>query len=381
MLRIGIDGRAFASPAAGIRRYVRNLTRALLALGEPLEIVALGGRDSSALPAGTGYIAEPPHPPTNLGWTLVGLPRAAKRAAVDVIHAPAYTAPFWSPVPVVLTIHDVSYERHPQWYPYRRDWARRAFYRRSAHAAAHILTVSRFSATEITAAYRIPPERMTVTHLGVDEAFAPGDPDLPGELPAGVTTPYLLHVGDLHERRNLLMLADAVLAARRHFGALAPHRASVRGGDPARTALSLVLAGADLGVGDAVCAMATRAGAEDAVLRLGPVSEKRLRTLYRNAVALAYPSLYEGFGLPLVEAMACGTPVIASNTASMPEVLGDAGILLDPSDGQAWTRAIIDVVNNHQSRGRLRAAGLRRAADFTWERTARLTLEVYRRVA
>jgi glycosyltransferase involved in cell wall biosynthesis len=365
MLRIGIDGRAFASPAAGVRRYVRSLTRALLALGEPIEVVALGGRDSSALPAGAGYIAEPSHPPTNLGWMLVGLPRAARRAAVDVIHAPSYTAPFWSPVPVVLTIHDVSYERHPRWYPYRRDWARRAFYRRSAHAAAHILTISRFSAAEITAAYRIPPERMTVTPLGVDDAFVPGDPGVPGELPAGVTRPYLLHVGDLHERRNLLMLVDAVLAARRHFGVL--------------PALSLVLAGADLGVGDAVSAIAAREGATDAVVRLGPVSEKQLRTLYRGAVALAYPSFYEGFGLPLVEAMGSGTPVIASNAASMPEVVGDAGMLLDPSDERAWTRAIIDVVNDDQTRGRLRAAGLRRAAGFTWERTARLTLDAYRR--
>jgi glycosyltransferase involved in cell wall biosynthesis len=367
MLRIGIDGRAFASPAAGIRRYVNGLTRALLALGEPIEVIALGGRDSSALPSGAGYVAEPPHPPTNLGWTLIGLPRAARRAAVDVIHAPAYTAPFWSPVPVVLTIHDVSYERHPQWYPYRRDWARRAFYRRSAHAASHILTVSRFSAMEITAAYRIPAERMTVTPLGVDDAFAPADPDLPGELPAGVNAPYLLHVGDLHERRNLVMLVDAVLAARRHVGPLA--------------SLSLVLAGADRGVGDAVCAIAARAGAPGAVVRLGPVSEKRLRTLYRRAIALTYPSLYEGFGLPLVEAMACGTPVIASNAASMPAVLGDAGILVDPTDAQAWTRAIIAVVNDEQARGRLRTAGLRRAGEFTWERTARLTLEVYRRVA
>ncbi len=173
MLRIGIDGRAFASPAPGIRRYIRGLTGALLALGEPLEIVVLGGRESSAVPAGTRYVAEPPHPPTNLGWTLVGVPRAARRARVDVIHAPAYTAPFWAFSPVVLTIHDVSYERHPEWYPYRRDWARRAFYRRSASAASHILTVSSFSATEIAAAYRIPMERMTVTPLGVDEAFAP----------------------------------------------------------------------------------------------------------------------------------------------------------------------------------------------------------------
>ena len=367
MLRIGIDGRAFASPAAGIRRYVNGLTRALLSIGEPLAVVALGGLDSSVLPPGAGYVAEPPHPPTNLGWMLIGLPCAARQAAVDVIHAPAYTAPFWSPVPVVLTIHDVSYERCPQWYPYRRDWARRAFYRRSAHIASRILTVSRFSATEITAAYRIPAERMTVTPLGVDDGFAPAHSDLSAEQPTGVSPPYLLHVGDLHERRNLTMLVDAVLAARRHVGGTFP-------------ALSLVLAGKDRGAGDAVSGIAARAGAADAVVRLGPVSEKRLRALYRGAIALAYPSRYEGFGLPLVEAMACGTPVIASNTASMPEVLGDAGLLVDPTDGQAWTSAIIDVVNNEQTRGNLRAAGLRRAAEFTWERTAQLTLDAYRRV-
>ena len=367
MLRIGIDGRAFGSPAAGIRRYIRGLTRALLALGEPLEIFALGGRNTSALPAGTAYIDEPPHPPTNLGWTLVGVPRAARRARVDVIHAPAYTAPFWSPAPVVLTVHDVSYERHPQWYPYRRDWARRAFYRRSAYAASHILTVSRFSAGEITAAYRIPMERMTVTPLGVDEAFAPADPGVPDDLPAGVIPPYVLHVGDLHERRNLPMLVDALLAARRQ----------------ARTAppLSLVLAGTDRGVGGAICGMAAQAGAPDAVLLLGTVTEKRLRALYRGAAALVYPSFYEGFGLPLIEAMACGTPVIASRVASIPEVVGDAGMLIDPADTNGWTTAILDVAHDEHVRARLRAAGLRRAAEFTWERTARLTLEVYRRVA
>jgi glycosyltransferase involved in cell wall biosynthesis len=341
------------------------LTGALLALGEPLEIVVLGGRDSSAVPAGTRYVAEPPHPPTNLGWTLVGVPRAARRARVDVIHAPAYTAPFWAFSPVVLTIHDVSYERQPQWYPYRRDWARRAFYRRSASAASHILTVSRFSATEITAAYRIPMERITVTPLGVDEAFAPPDPAVPLELSAGVSPPYVLHVGDLHERRNLPMLVEALLAARRAGAAT----------------LSVVFAGTDRGVGDAICRMAARADSPDAVVMLGPVAERRLRALYRGAAALVYPSLYEGFGLPLIEAMACGTPVIASAVTSIPEVVGDGGLLLDPADTSAWTMALLEVANDEHVRARLRAAGLRRAAYFTWERTARLTLEAYRRVA
>jgi len=341
--------------------------RGLLALGEPLEVVALGGRDAAALPPGTGHVAEPPHPPTNLGWTLVGIPRAARRARVDVIHAPAYTAPFWSPVPTVLTIHDVSYELHPQWYPYRRDWMRRAFYRGSAHAASHILTVSGFSAGEIEAAYRIPRERITVAPLGVDEGFRAGAEEPSGELPAGVTAPYLLHVGDLHDRRNLPMLVEAVLALRARGGAL--------------SALSLVLVGTDRGVGGRLRARAAQAGAADALVLLGSVTERRLRALYGQAAAFVYPSRYEGFGLPLIEAMACGTPVIAARAASIPEVMGDAGLLLDPEAGDAWTQAIGDVLQDEGRRARMRDAGRRQVAQFTWARTARATLDVYRRVA
>lgn len=364
-LRIGIDGRAFASPAAGVRRYVAGLTRALLATGEPIQIVALGGVHLGAIPSGIGHVTEPPHPPTNLGWTQVGLPRAVRRARVDVLHAPAYTAPLWSPVPVVLTIHDVSYERHPQWYPYRRDWARRAFYRMSAGAAAEILTVSRFSAAEIAAAYRVSTDRMTVTPLGVDDAFTTAGGGRRVELPRGVRVPYLLHVGDLHERRNLPMLVGAMLTAR-------------LAGDDTR-ALSLVLVGTDRGIGESLGAMADRAGCPDAVVRLDSVPERRLRALYEHAVALTYPSRYEGFGLPLIEAMACGTPVIASNVASMPEVMGDAGLLLDPLDEAVWSRTIVEVMRDARQRDEMRQAGLDRARQFTWERTARLTLDVYRR--
>jgi alpha-1,3-rhamnosyl/mannosyltransferase len=309
-------------------------------------------------------VAEPPHPPTNLGWTLVGLPRAAARARVDLIHAPAYTAPFWAGVPVVLTIHDVSYARHPEWYPYRRDWARRAFYRRSARSAARILTDSQFSASEITGVYGIPASRITVVPLGVSQAFgAPSTVQGPSLPAAG---PYLLHVGDLHERRNLAVVVNAVVAARR------------RGGTSAAT--SLVLAGVDRGVGHDVHAIAANAGMAAAVVMLGPVDEARLHALYRGATALVYPSLYEGFGLPVLEAMASGTPVLASRAASMPEVLGDAGMLLDPLDTDAWVRGIVTVVGDPQVRERMRAAGRTRAAAFTWARTARATLGVYRDV-
>jgi glycosyltransferase involved in cell wall biosynthesis len=361
-LRVGIDGRAFTSPAAGIRRYVAGLVPALLALEEPLEVVALGGRD---IPPGVSHVDEPPHPPTNLGWTVIGLPRAAARSGVDLIHAPAYTAPLWAGVPVVLTIHDVSYERHPEWYPYRRDWLRRAFYRRGACAAAEIVTDSEFSAREIAEAYGIGRERITVAPLGVSGDFTPTDRDLPCELPAGVLTPFLLHVGDLHERRNLGVVVDALLEARRHFGAL--------------PALSLVLAGVDRGVGEALCEIAREADVPEAVVRLGAVSEDRLQTLYRCATALVYPSRYEGFGLPVLEAMASGTPVIGSRAASIPEVLGDAGILVHPEDTRGWTDAIVKVVNDEHLRNEMRAAGVGRAAAFTWARTARITFDVYRR--
>lgn len=364
-LRVGVDGRAFGSPAAGVRRYVRGLTSAL-ALDEHVQMVALGGaRDD--IPRELEYVAEAAHPPSNLGWTLVGLPRAAARARVDVMHAPAYTAPFWAPAPVVLTIHDVSYERHPEWYPYRRDGIRRAFYRRSARSAAHILTDSEFSAGEIVEAYGIPRDRVTVAPLGVSSSFAPSGADLSPELPAGITYPYLLHVGDLHERRNLAVVVDAVLEARRHFGAL--------------PALSLVLAGVDRGIGDELCAIAAEADAREAVILLGTVGDALLDTLYRGAAALTYPSRYEGFGLPLLEAMASGTPVIASRAASIPEVVGDAGILLDPDDVAAWTDAIVKVVNDDHLRAEMKARGLARAATFTWTRTASTTLDVYRRVA
>lgn len=362
-LRVGIDGRAFTSPAPGIRRYVEGLVPALLALSDAPEIVALGGRRES-LPAGVSSVAERPHPPTNAGWTLVGLPVAAREAAVDVVHAPAYTAPFWSPAPVVLTIHDVSYERNPAWYPYRRDWLRRAFYRRSARSARHVITCSWFSASEISALYGLSSDGMTVVPLGVSPAFGAD----PGELrlPAPVTTPFLLHVGDLHERRNLAVAVEALLAARR--------------AGPAAD-LSLVLVGTDRGAGRDLHARAERGGAPDAVVSLERVDERTLRLLYRCASALVYPSRYEGFGLPVIEAMACGTPVIASRAASIPELAGDAAILLDPDDAGGWRDAVQRVVADPALREDLGARGAARAALFTWTRTARATMDVYRKAA
>ena len=363
-VRLGIDARALVSPAAGVRRYTESLARALALLGEDITILWL---DDGPFAPKRAHRERPPCPASNLAWSLLGLPVAARRARVDVVHAPAYTAPLWGTPPVVLTIHDVSYERHPEWYPYQRDRVRRAFYRRSANAAAVIVTDSEFSAGEISAAYGIPRGRIAVIALGVDPMFSPGGLVDGCPLPQEIAGPFVLHVGDLHERRNLATVVDAVLGARRHFGAAA--------------AVSLVLAGVDRGVGHGLCEIASAAGAPDAVVKLGPVSEDLLLSLYRCATALVYPSLYEGFGLPVLEAMACGTPVIASRAASIPEVLGDAGLLLDPHDVRAWTDAIVNVLDDDGRRAEMRSKGLARASAFSWARTARLTLDVYRRAS
>lgn len=365
-LRVGLDGRALTSPAAGVRRYTRSLLDALVSLPDAPEMVILGGDPDAPLPRAVHRVEEPWHPPTNAGWMLVGLPRAARHARVDVLHAPAYTAPFWSGIPTVLTIHDVSYARHPEWFPYRRDAVRRAFYRRCALSADIVVTDSQFSASEIQAAYGIDDSRLVVIPLGVDSSFVsartPGRP-----LPTEVATPFVLHVGDLHERRNLPMAVAAVLDARSRV--------------PALSSLSLVLAGVDRGVGDRVRHLAAAAGAAEAVVVLGPVEEDMLRSLYDQALALVYPSLYEGFGLPVLEAMACGTPVLASRAASMPEVVGDAGMLLDPHRSAEWTDALAALGSGTMLRNDLRGRGLARAAQFTWERTARQTLAVYQTVA
>jgi glycosyltransferase involved in cell wall biosynthesis len=294
------------------------------------------------------------------------MPLAARGASLDIYHAPAYTAPLWGVHPQVLTIHDVSYERRPEWNAYRNDPLRRWFYRASARAADRIVTDSSFSRQEIVAAYGISGERIHVVPLAAADTFSPGAFD-PGALPPGVRQPYVLHVGDLHVRRNLATALAAILALRRV--------------DPRCRTVTLVCAGIDRGTGPALRAQAVEADDPSALVLTGAVDERALLNLYRAAAVLAYPSRYEGFGLPILEAMRCGLPVVGANGSSIPELVGDAGLLEDELDVEGWRDALQHVLTNPAAAATLRAASRARAARFSWTRTATETLAVFRAAA
>jgi glycosyltransferase involved in cell wall biosynthesis len=387
--RVGVDGRAFSSPAGGVRRYVWETYAALRRVASDVDVIAIGASHGDALPP--EVIAHPARSfPTNLGWMAVSIPLAVRGTRLDVFHAPAYTAPLWGVHPQTVTIHDVSPVRKPEWDAYRNDPVRRFFYRRSALAADRVLTDSLFSRSEITAAYGIPAARIDVVPLAAADTFTPGVFD-PSKAPAAVTQPYALHVGDLQIRRNLVTALEAILRLRTRGPGTEDResRAEDRGpktGDRGRGigdrgTVSLVCAGVDRGVGDGLRAQAAAAGQPDAIVLTGPVSEDALLNLYRGAAMLVYPSRYEGFGLPVLEAMQCGIPVIGANCASVPELVADAGLLLDPLDVPAWQDAIGRVLSDPSMAARLREAGFARAAQFSWVRTAKDTIAVLRRCA
>jgi glycosyltransferase involved in cell wall biosynthesis len=357
-MRIGFDGRSLVSPAGGVRRYAGELLDGLVRVGQNHTIVVFGGPADAALRYGVQVRPVSQIFPTNLGWSLIDLPRAIRSEKLDVFHAPAYTAPLRGAHPLALTIHDVSYERHPEWYPYRRDPLRRWFYRGCARAADVIITDSDFSRSEIVAAYGLDGRRVKVVPLGVGRPFlAPTPPEPAPDLP----TPYVLHVGDMHVRRNLPTLVRALARLPSVCPGVAPPL--------------LVLAGADRGDRVHVEFEAQRANIQ--IHFAGSPCDDALASLYAGALAFVYPSRYEGFGLPLLEAMACGTPVIGARAGAIPEVMGDAGMLVSPDDEAEIAASIGRLMTDPHLAGGFRKAGRSRAMEFTWERTARQTIDAY----
>jgi glycosyltransferase involved in cell wall biosynthesis len=341
----------------GVGRYVRALVAHLPAVagadgGEVAWIVGrhpAGRLADAGLPAATTARLAWPGRLLTRAWVDLrrpALPRGLL-GGLDLVHATSAAVPPPGGRPLVATVHDLAFHRHPDAYPS----AGRRYHERAARLvaaeAARILVPSEATARDLTSLYGVERGRITVTPLGVEP---PAEPDRAGARrllrDLGVDGPFLLAVGTLEPRKNLPRLLAA-------FGELAGELPSHR----------LVVAG-PVGWGPAL-----RPGGDPARVRLaGPVADATLHALYEAADGLAYPSLYEGFGLPVLEAMAHGTPVLTSDRSSLPEVAGDAALLVDPLDVGAIAKG----------RARLAAAGRARAAGFTWRATAAATWAAYR---
>jgi glycosyltransferase involved in cell wall biosynthesis len=321
-LRVGIDVSPLELTTAGTARYLRNL---IAALEREPEIELRRHRFP-----GSSRVAKVAR---DTAWYLGALPVAAGRD--DVLHVPGHRGPPLSAAPLVVTIHDLAVFRHPETF---NRWTRtysRTFLPRLARSATRVIAVSEFTAREAIELLGVEEERVRVIPHGVEAPFEPNGPAAGGE--------YVLAVGTLEPRKNL---PRVVLAAE-------------RAGVDVR-----VVGGAGWGDVD--------------VQSAGFVSDEELARLYRGATCLVYPSLYEGFGLPVLEAMASGTPVVTSEQSAPAELAGDAAILVNPLDVDAIAAGIEEAVAR---RDELRAAGVARAESFTWEAAAHATVEVYREAA
>ena len=389
--RVGVVAeQLFAPVPGGIGRYVRALVRhleprAAVAGGAVRWVVARHTAEevvAAHLPqAGTRRLALPGRLTTR-AWVELRRPRlpADLLDELDLVHATSAAVPPARGRPLVATVHDVAFRHFPEAYPR----GGRRFHERATwiavREAARVLVPSAATARDLADLYGLEPDRVTVTPLAAEPP--PGPLDL---VPArrllerlGVRGPFLLGVGTLEPRKNLARLLAAFAEA---SAELPEHHLVVVGPSGWGKSLPLGKSGApgNSGApGDGRGPGASRAPVR-AVLA-GPVDEITLQGLYAIADGLAYPSLYEGFGLPVLEAMAHGTPVLTSDRSSLPEVAGDAALLVDPVEVSAIAKGLVELVGDGELRERLAAAGPRRAAAFSWPATAAATWAAYQEV-
>jgi glycosyltransferase involved in cell wall biosynthesis len=305
----------------------------------------------------------------NMLWMHAGLPSVLWKRGFDLLHAPAFLAPMKSPCPVVITIHDITYRLYPE--HFASWWVRymNAVMPRASKSAAGIICGSEHSKQDIMKEYGICGSKIHVIPYGVNhDRFHPDIPlDQKWARSLGIRDGYLLHVGLFLHRKNIPFLLR-VIAHLRQKG---------------ESKIQLVLAGLEFNkvAGAAEIHQTIRDLAlQDNVVITGYVPDRHMPGLYAQAKLLVMPSLYEGFGFPILESMAAGTPVVSSNSSSLPEVAGDAAILVSPTDEDAFAEAIVTVTAKPKVATELRTRGLARAREFNWQRTAAETVNVYRSV-
>ncbi len=367
-----LSGRA-GYRSAGVHHYIYHLVRCLGRSDDGLRYTVLLGKD--ALAPETALTIRRSRWPTDrasgrVSWEQLIQPWVLRQVEADVVHGPVFVGPLFAPCPLVVTIHDLSFIRFPSLFRPPNRLYLTVLTRLSVRRARRIIAVSAHTAAETVCLLGVPSERVDVVYHGVDPVFHP----LPaGEVAdfrhrRGLPERFVLFVGTLEPRKNLVRLVEAFAHVR--------GRAS---GDVPYEEIKLVLVGGKGWLYDELFARIEDLGLGDGVIFPGYVENEELPLWYNAATVVAYPSLYEGFGLPVLEAQACGTPVLTSNASSLPEAAGDAALMVDPCDVKALATGLERLLSDDSLRERLRERGLVHSRQFSWPHTARETAGVYRR--
>ena len=366
-MKFAVDAHAIGQRLKGNEVYIRSLLDAFAKLDPSAEFLAYVSQ-----PDVNGWVPkcfEKRHLAVNRYWRLgFHLSGCLRRDRPDLVHV-QYNAPLFCPVPVVVTVHDISFIEHPEYFPGRRAWQLQLSAGHTLRRAAKILTISQFSRERISRRFQIDPAEIVVTPLAAQEHFRPMDRAAAAYRVRemfGIARPFVMALGDLQPRKNQIGLIRAfreLILAEPQL----PHL--------------LVIAGKETWYAPQVREEVRRAGLEERIVLTGFVADEDVADLYNAADLFVFPSLYEGFGLPVVEAMACGRPVICSTGGALPEVADRAAILVDANSTGEITRAMRDVLLDDSLRNRLERQSLQRAAAFSWRETARKTLDVYYEVA
>jgi glycosyltransferase involved in cell wall biosynthesis len=364
-MRIGIDARKLHD--FGIGTYVQNLLRELARLDDDAEYVVL------CKPVDVAWLAElgprvRPMPTRADNYSIreqIEVPWRLWRAGVDLFHSPHYVLPVFVTCPAVVTIHDCIHLMFPQYLPNKLALLYARFFMWWAtRRARRVLTVSEASKRDILRFCRVPADRVTVIPNAIDDRFRVAPPEDEVERIRErfqLHEPFVLYVGNVKPHKNLERLIQAV------------HHLHENGYDE----LKLLVIGSDISKYATLRRAIHAYNLHRYVRFLGFVPDRTLNILYRLTSVFAFPSLYEGFGLPPLEAMACGAPVVTSNTSSLPEVVGDAAVLVDPTDSRAIAEGLAHVLADPNLRADLRRRGVARAQAFSWAEGARAVRRIY----
>ncbi len=367
-MRFAVDAHAIGRHLTGNEVYVRSLLNAFAAHDRQCEFVAYVSTDDACqyVPSRIPTRRISANPFMRLGFDLA---MRVREDRPDLLHV-QYTAPIGCSAPIVVSVHDVSFLEHPEYFTRDRAWQLQWTVRRTVKRAAKILTGSEFSRSSILKVYGdLDEDKVVVVPNAAASQYRPISREAASATVRdrfSIPAPFLLSVGDIQPRKNQIGLIHAFARLVRAYPQLKQN---------------LVLAGKETWFADRVHEAARESGAEDRIQFFGFVSDSDLLQLYNACDLFVFPSFYEGFGLPVLEAMACGRAVTCSNTSSLPEVVDGAAIVFDPYSVDEMVRAIADLLLDCELRLRMERLGLQRAAHFSWQKTAQRTLEVFHEVA